>query len=218
MTFLPPLSQIEAAVAGLFPTEVFVAVERVGQGGEVVLWPAEWESMADAGSARRAEFAAGRAAARRCIGAMGLPTVAVPVGPDRAPIWPHGIYGSISHAMGLAVAVTAVTGPLGIDIAEDAPIQPDLWPIICSDVELPVEPSPESGRRVLRIFSAKEAVFKAQAPMQRAFFGFDAVVVDVRGGEFVARFQMDVAAFRAGHQVWGRLANLPGLVIAGVGP
>jgi 4'-phosphopantetheinyl transferase EntD len=215
MTAAFPLTAIEAALASLFPPDVAVAAERIGVGQEGGLWPAEQAAMLGAVASRRAEFAAGRRAARRCLVALGQPPVAVPMGQDRAAIWPEGLYGAISHAGGIAVAVLGGSGPLGVDVEEDVALEPALWPVICSPDELSALPGADTGRWVRRVFAAKEAVLKAQHPSQRAMFGFDAVDLRLTETDFTARFCQAVGGFALGQEVRGRLAYARGLTLAG---
>ncbi len=77
---------------------------------------------------RRAEFAAGRAAARRALAALGLSPAAIPMAPDRSPVWPPDVAGSIPHADGIALAVvarTAAHAALGLDVEPDDALPAD---------------------------------------------------------------------------------------------
>lgn len=172
--------------------------------------------MTGAVPARLADFAAGRQAARRALHLLGHPPTALPVGPDRAALWPPDISGSIAHAAALAVAVARRGAPVGVDLEEDAPIAPDLWPILCNAEELAQLGTQDTGRRVRRVFCAKEALFKAQAADRRAMFGFEAVSVRLVEGGFLARFRQDAGAFRAGQVLQGRLATVAGRILSGV--
>ena len=216
MTLVFRHAAVETALLALFPAGVTVAAERVGNGRAGEVWPEEHAAVAGAVPSRQAEFAAGRIAARRCLAALGHPPVALPAGKDRAAIWPPGIFGSISHAGGIAVAVACKAGPVGVDIEADAGLEPDLWPVICTAEELAALPESDRGRWVRHVFSAKEAVFKSQDPERRAIFGFDAVTVRLVDGGFRARFRGDAGGFSAGQVVPGRLATVRGLVLTGV--
>lgn len=216
MTVTFRLGAVEAAVASLFPPGTAIAVEPVGADRDSALWPEELAAIAGAVPARRAEFAAGRLAARRCLTALGRAPAGLPMAADRAAVWPDGVFGSISHASGVAIAVARMAGPLGMDVEEDAPLEADLWPIICAADELSDLPEAGRGRLVRQVFAAKEALFKAQDPAQRVMFGFDAVNVRLTAGGFAARFRLNVGAFAEGQVVEGRLALVHGMVLAGV--
>lgn len=209
------LWQAEAALTRLFPAGVAVSV--VGIGGEPpALLPEEQAAVAGAVPARVAEFAAGRLAARRALAALGHPPAAIPAGADRAPLWPVGLAGSISHAAGVAAAAVRVGRPLGLDLEEDAPLEPDLWPLICDPAELAALPETDRGRAARLVFSAKEAIYKAQYPLTGRLIGFDAVSVTLEDGGFVARLRQEVGPLPPGYQMRGRMARVDGLILTGV--
>jgi len=216
MTAALRLSLIEAALASLFPPGVAVAAERIVPGRDCMLWPEERAAIAGAVPARKAEFAAGRVAARRCLTTLAQPPASLPIGADRAAVWPCGVFGSISHAAGLAVAVAGMTAPLGVDLELDADLEANLWPFICAAGELWECPENDVGRYVRQIFTAKEAVFKAQMPTTRAVFGFEAVQVQLTDSGFSAKYMQDVGSFTAGTELRGSFAFVQGLIIAGV--
>jgi 4'-phosphopantetheinyl transferase EntD len=216
MTQPARVRRIEAAVAALFPQDVAVALCSLAAADANDLWPEERRVMTGAVPHRLDEFAAGRQAARTALAALGHPAVALPMGPDRAPIWPEGISGSISHAAGLAVAVVRPGAPLGVDVEDDSPLPEDLWSTLTSPAERATLPPGDTGRQVRWLFAAKEALFKAQAQGARAMFGFDAVRVTLVEHGFDAQFLVDAGTFRSGDRVQGRLALVEGLVVAGV--
>ena len=215
MTGIDGLAGLKAATAGLFPAGVAVAVVRIG---DVHPPPHAAEEMAVAMAvpSRRAEFAAGRTAARMALAAFGLGSATIPAGPDRAPRWPAGMQGSISHGAGFAVAAVHDGAPLGVDVEAEATVAADLWPYICTDEELDALPQTGRGQAVARVFSAKEAVFKAQYPLTRVLIGFDALSVRLTEGGFAARFRQTVGPIAAGHEMTGRNAWLDGVIVSGV--
>ncbi|MCB1027750.1 MAG: 4'-phosphopantetheinyl transferase superfamily protein [Microthrixaceae bacterium] len=117
---------------------------------------------------RRREFATGRALAHRAVRDLGCGDVPIEVGPHRAPLWPPGIVGSITHADDwCAVAVTndPAIAAIGIDVEPDRPIEPELWPQICTAAELDrlyALPLDDRGHACRTVFSAKESFYKAQ--------------------------------------------------------
>ena len=212
----PETAAVEARLRRLFPVDVAVAAEPIGPAKAEALWPEEQTAIAGAVPARLAEFAAGRTAARRALALFGLRPLALPMAPDRAAIWPEGISGSIAHAARIAVAVARQGALLGVDIEDDTGIAPDLWPIICLPEELHRLGNDDTARQVKRIFCAKEAVFKAQAPANRALFGHEILSVTLAEDHFDAQFLTDAGAFRAGQTVRGRIVVQDGLVLTGV--
>jgi 4'-phosphopantetheinyl transferase EntD len=169
--------------------------------------------------ARHREFAAGRAAARQAMQAIGCPQIAVPIGADRAPVWPDGLRGSISHC---ATACIAVVGPapiaLGIDLEPDAPLDTNLIPHICMLPErdwLALQPPRVRGVLARIIFSAKEAVFKAQYPLTGTVFGFEVlhIALNVPDACFDATFTQMITPFAAGQRIRGHVSVSSGYIL-----
>lgn len=129
---------------------------------------------------RRREFAGGRAAARAALGALGFdPPPPVPTSADRAPVWPEGIVGAITHTRTdalAAVAHRAACGGLGLDLEH-------LGGLRRLDVARQVADETERAwigadlRRLLAVFSAKESIYKALYPRHGRYFGFGAVTL-----------------------------------------
>lgn len=142
------------------------------------LFPEERASIARAVPKRQAEFAGGRRAARAALRQLGFPAQAIPKAADRAPIWPEGAVASITHTGGLCLAMAARADAwqgLGVDLELDRPMRAELIPTIASVTELArLSPMPFS-KAGARIFSAKEAAYKAQYPLTGALFGFEAM-------------------------------------------
>jgi enterobactin synthetase component D len=148
-------------------------------------------ALAAAVPARRAEFLAGRWCARSALGRAGMHPPAAPgIGPDRAPAWPAGFVGAITHSQGEAWAVVAQDTQLrgiGIDLerALDAAAARELEPVL----RAPGEPLPgvrgadaapwSDAQRLALLFSAKESFYKCVAPLGGSALGFaDARLLD----------------------------------------
>lgn len=178
------LAHAAAAARDLLPAGVCVAAEDP-KAPDLGLWPEEAAMIAAAVPRRRREFAAGRRAGRRAMAALGLPPAGVPMGPDRAPLWPAGIAGSISHTRDCCLAALTRTGPVcsvGLDLEMDLPLEAGIWDSICTVAELDwlrTQPVTERGHLVRRIFSVKECIYKVQYPLTRTVLGFDAATVAV---------------------------------------
>ena len=215
-TTLLRTAEVERTLATLFPADVAVAVEPIVPGREASLWPGEARQIAGSVPVRVAEFAAGRAAARRALGMLGQPPAAIATDPDRAPIWPPGIGGSIAHNKTLAVAVLRIGAPLGVDIEEDTALESELWPVICTPEDLATLPEVDRGRYVRHVFAAKEAAYKAQFPITASLFGFGTLAIRLDGDSFTARFCHPVAGLGTGHEMHGRIGLAQGLVLTGV--
>ena len=208
---------ITRAVRLLFPPQVATAVSRIGR--DHALWPGE---AIKAIPHRQAEFAAGRTAARAAMFRLGLPPVAIPMRPDRAPQWPSGIVGSISHSAGVALAAVAHRRDLtslGIDIERDSAVEPALWPAICRPEELALLHSmsaPDALVAATALFCAKEASYKAQYPLTGHDFDFDRLSVSFDGLRFAARFTQDTGLFPKGRAIEGRVGRVSGYMLAAV--
>lgn len=189
-------------------------------GGDHAFWPGEAPSVARATPARQGEFAAGRAAARQALRAVGLVPFAIPMGSDRAPVWPAGIVGSITHHAGrcLAVATRRRTfAGLGIDLEPLDPLAPDLAQEITTAAERAwLSRQPEVRRGVLArvIFSAKEASYKALYPQMGEVVGFDAMDIrpDLALGRFTATLNRRFGRYPMGQRLIGRIGVENGLV------
>ncbi len=153
----------------------------------------------DMAAKRRVEFMAGRAHARAALAALGLPPLALPMGANRAPTWPSGIVGSISHAGDLVVAVVApvrLLHGIGIDVEPATPLDEDLLERVCRPEELARirdgsmhAPNPDPSHQAKLIFSAKESVYKCIAPRIGIFleFGDVEILVDPHQPAFSVR-------------------------------
>ncbi len=156
------------------------------------LHPLEAAALGDAVSdKRKQDFRLGRAAARRAVEKVGFPVI-TPIlrGEHREPLWPVGLVGSIAHCANYGIAATAWqqdVPALGIDIQlieeryTDELIarfaDPDEFDWVRSDPALRTE-------RAVKLFSAKESVFKALYPLRRVWFAFDvAHLTPVEGEE-----------------------------------
>jgi len=107
-------------IESLFPPGVCVATRATGEGEP--LHPDEAELAQTMGPARQREFAAGRACARRAMRELGVPGGPVLRGLRRAPLFPDGVVGSITHTNGFcaaAVARSASFAGVGLDAERD---------------------------------------------------------------------------------------------------
>ena len=168
---------------------------------------------------RQREFAAGRAAAHSAMADLGWPPQPILVGKNRAPIWPVGLTGSITHTLSCAMAVVARNSDvlaLGIDVEEDTPLEDKLLPAICSDFEQDwLKRQAHPGQLAKVIFSAKEAAYKCQYTVSQRFFGFDGMnlELDLAQACFQARFTADQLPFAKNDIISGRFAIGAGVIV-----
>ena len=179
-------TEIADALARLMPAGVCCGVARVA---DYPLMPEELGAVSAAGDKRRRDFSSGREAARRALAALGRPPLAIPSGPRRAPQWPAGIRGSISHAGEFAIGV-ATCEPLaiGVDLEVVGPLTPDVEQLVTTPFDrLGTSPA-------LLAFSAKESVYKAVYPEEGWQLEFRDVALEVRGpNAFVATARWEEA-------------------------
>ncbi len=167
---IAPLHRILGAGVG-------VAVTDPSNPGGPLL-PEEEPAVARAVPARRSEFTAGRIAARAALAQIGHPAAAIPSAPDRSPVWPAGIVGSITHCRDLCIAVVGNRHALqciGIDIEPSTPLPADMIEIICTTGErkwLETHASTEHGQIGKQIFCAKESAYKAIYPLTKNVIEF----------------------------------------------
>jgi 4'-phosphopantetheinyl transferase EntD len=181
------------------------------------LLKAEQEAVAGAAQTRIEQFTAGRVCSRIALGRFGVAaTTPIPRGEDRAPIWPPGFIGSISHTdrwCAAAVGRTEDVRSIGIDLEPATPLKESLWRRVCTPKEREwLREIPEAGLTGKILFSAKEAVYKCQYPLTSKFLGFHAVEVEIGDGSFRAVFQQEAGRFQAGDVMSGRYVVEEGLV------
>lgn len=193
-------------------------------GDPALLWSVERTTIQHAVPRRQREFAAGRAAARVAMEQVSSPPAPLHVGQDRAPVWPAGLVGSIAHSSRVCVAVAAwrnAVCSIGIDIEDDAPLEPNLWPIICTPEEiagLHTLPEKQRGHRVTQIFCAKEAYYKWQYPLTGFLLEFTDVQVQLNNDQsfVVSHYAGSPLSRSMADAPAGGLMTLHGSVIAWV--
>ena len=129
---------------------------------------------------RRRDFVAGRRCARVALARLGIHDFPLLAGPDRAPVWPGAVVGSITHTeggaggyCGAAVAHRRLVAGLGIDAEPRLPLPMELWSrVLDADEGRTVLAAEQPGVQARLIFSAKEAAYKAIYPLQRRFLDF----------------------------------------------
>ena len=176
------------------------------------------EALVDGAARTRIEqFTAGRVCSRIALGRLGVAaTTPILRGEDRAPIWPPGFIGSISHTdtwCAAAVARTDGIRSLGIDLESSAPLKEALLRRVCTPKErdwLHQLPAPGVTGKI--VFSAKEAIYKCQYPLSNQFLGFHAVEVELGDDSFQAVFQQEAGGFKPGDVISGRYLVEEGLV------
>jgi 4'-phosphopantetheinyl transferase EntD len=156
-------------ISGILAPGLFGA-EMEDTGQTLSLHPQEESLVANAAQKRRRDFALGRACARAALSALGRDG-AVMIGRDEngAPLWPAGVFGSITHTKDYAAALVAeahdVSG-VGVDAERVGGVTQDLWPRLFDSVECDRLMALDAAQQRIfatLFFSAKEAVYKASA-------------------------------------------------------
>lgn len=155
------LAAIAQALRSLAPPHVSVGVRPIAAAGvdvdeahvdEAGLFAEELDAIRGARPARRREFSQGRILLRELIGR----SVSIPVAPNRAPVLPPGIRGSVAHDDRFVVAAASRDErvvAIGIDIEPSGPLEPDLARVILRADERHLDPH--------LAFTLKEAAYKA---------------------------------------------------------
>lgn len=201
----------------------------------VVVLPAQ-PHMSGA-TARQRELHVGRAIAAAMLREEGSASEVVGVGKDRAPQWPAGFIGTISHSAALLGVATArqeslnrelgcPRGPSGIGMDMEPLIQgaalDDVRRFCLGDDERRACRSLGAAMEawgVTAIFSAKEALFKCLYPIVRTFFDFCDVSIEPAHlgiGRIEGRLKRALSpAFPAGTTLLGRCCFVERHVITG---
>jgi 4'-phosphopantetheinyl transferase EntD len=190
----PPIDAC-ARIRDLFPGAVAAAVATAAS-FEAPLLRGEETTVRTAVASRRREFAAGRDCARRALAQLGGPQGPIP-GRDRAPVWPSGFVGSISHCKGFCAAVAgrqADFASIGFDVENLSALSAAAARIILTPAEtttLTTAPPAPGLPWVTIAFSAKEAVYKSVHPLTRERLSFHDVALAFRPD---GRFSVEAAA------------------------
>jgi 4'-phosphopantetheinyl transferase EntD len=124
---------------------------------------------------RLTEFLHGRKHARQALAQLGVNEPSIPTSADRAPVWPQGFVGSISHVpadvqhkqSGWVIAAVARSEHccgLGIDLERTDSLMPEHWSLYMTTQELAwiaLQPPSQRNHHAHGFWSAKEAAMKA---------------------------------------------------------
>lgn len=137
---------------------------------------------------RRAQYAAGRRAARDAIARLGGPRMAIPSTARGVPCFPSGFVGSISHKRKCAIAAVADAGVIaavGLDLEDLRETrEEDLLARVCTEREQETVGSLHAAgvaSPATWLHSTKEAVFKAMYAldaMERDYEDIEVALID----------------------------------------
>jgi 4'-phosphopantetheinyl transferase EntD len=218
------IQAVQAAprVKALFPEGVF-ATQVHGAVSPKHLFHEELRCVESAVQKRQSEFAAGRVCARRSLAALGFVESPLLVAPQRAPLWPQGAVGSITHTDGYCVAVAGLArsfSGIGVDAEFLGHVKPALWRHVFRAEEIARLELLSESRQIETatvMFSAKEAFYKCQFAVTHAWLGFEDVTVGVDGDVFeILVCNKDAQAFSFARPLRGRFAIDATRVICGM--
>lgn len=174
---------------------------------------------------RQAEFLAGRVCAREALRRLNGSEVVPAVGADRAPQWPAGISGSITHGKNWAAAIVATSSDwrgLGLDVENllsderAARLQEEiLTPAELRRASL-LDPD-QLGHLVTLTFSLKESLFKALYPLTLKRFYFEHAELLEWTEEGTARLRLltDLSEeWQSGSEVQGQFGQFDGRLLS----
>lgn len=173
---------------------------------------------------RQAEYLAGRLCAREALRRVSGQASVPAVGDDRAPQWPRGVVGSITHGDNWAAALVAPDDrwrALGLDVERLLPAEraQRLQGEILTTAELQRLHGLDENARAARIsltFSIKESLFKALYPLTLTRFYFqDAELLDIDQNLARLRLLIDLHPdWREGAELDGQFALFDGKVLS----
>lgn len=209
--------------ASLLPDWVRVSEMDPATADSAMLLPEERTFVAAAVERRRREFAAGRNLAHSLLAGLGK-EAPLRREPDGRPAWPPGIVGSITHCATLAAVAVASADDcagIGIDIEVNRPLSQGTARFILGEREqqwIRRSDPRLATETLLRVFCAKEALYKAIYPIARCALPLHALTVErcARTESFVARLGVEAAPFPKDVLLEGRWAARHGHVAAAV--
>lgn len=148
------------------------------------LFQSESIIVAKAIPSRVEEFRQGRAAARNALEQLQIRPGPIGVADSRAPIWPAGAVGSISHCEGYCGSVVALASEYRA-VGMDASPNLALFDGALDQIALPSERSWVEANSELDLagdallFGIKETIFKLWSPITDLWLGFEEAEVSV---------------------------------------
>lgn len=197
----------------LLPAEV-ICLESSQDDGVRGLYPEELAQVGNAIAARQAEFATGRRLAHEALARIGADPMPLLAGADRAPRWPQGVVGSLTHCAGyraVAVAPAGLIDSVGIDAEPNLAVPAEVGASIVTareremlrelaEVSSGAYASAGIGSGAVAwdrlLFSAKESIFKAWFPLTGSWLDFTdcELSFDLASGSFHGKLSAAAAA------------------------
>ncbi len=191
----------------------------------VPLTPRESASVGIVDDERMRELENGRLYAKRALAMLGVYGVELPIAPDRGPLWPAGLVGSLTHVrepapghVAAAVARTNTIRAIGIDIEREGNLHPHTWEHVLTARELEhilALPPHIRGNEAQIVWCAKEAVAKAA---RRSIEPTEVEIQrDPTASGYTAVWKATVRDSARSAEIWrGRTTRSQGFVLAAV--
>ncbi len=195
-------------------SDAHIVVARIEE-NQSALSDEEYSSIASAVPARVREFTAGRTLARVALSRLDVHPKSIPVGSGGQPVWPETITGSISHTAthaGVAVASQYLYRGVGFDIEVAGSADQLDQVLILTPREMDRMHNSPPADYVTKVFSCKEAVFKAVFPIAGEFFEFCDVEISLAGSNFQAAMKKSSRSARVLASGCGSVIARDGLV------
>jgi 4'-phosphopantetheinyl transferase EntD len=161
---------LAAALDALSVPGVLLGHRLITPGDERALFPDEARVFAASVDKVRRASGAARIVARELLARLGHPGFPLLKAPAGAPIWPHGIVGSLAHDARVAIAAVARrsdVAALGIDVEPAESLPAEVLELVATPQErAQIADDLVQGRL---LFAAKEAVYKAVYPLDQTF-------------------------------------------------
>lgn len=178
--------------------------------------------LASAAAKRQAEFLAGRLCARQALWQLDGRWQAPDMGEDRAPRWPEGCVGAITHGHGWAAALVGQRSAYrGLGLDAERLLSDEEAARLARRVLTPAErerlPADAAALAVTLTFSLKESLFKALYPLVgRRFYFPDAELLSWRAdGHARLRLLSDLSpAWPAGRELEGGFCRWQGRLLS----
>ena len=194
------LVKLQNSLGALAPGGCATAVTSIGEPGLTSLSDNTYDMIHSWAKHRQEEFKAGRQCVSQALAKLGSEENNVMPGVDGLPIWPMGFSGSISHSLGVAMAVVARSEKyslIGLDLEKTNRISELAARRVIHPLEITFAEDNQVNASIL--FSLKESFYKAQFPRwhQQGNFRDLALSVDLAKGsadikEIDARFASEL--------------------------
>jgi 4'-phosphopantetheinyl transferase EntD len=207
---MPDQRSLDAALHAVAPAGVRVGWRTISDHDVSLLHPVEAVSVERAVPKRRREFATGRVLLRDLIGT----SAAIPVGGDRAPVFPDGVVASLAHDDVYAVAAASDLPDLalGVDVEPSGQLDDRMSAMI-------LRPD-ETGLDAHLAFALKEAAYKTWSSCGGRMLEHHDVRITVAASEFTAEVVADAVLIRGRYSHaddrWVVLAVAPRVALSSV--